>query len=66
MGETGTFTNLIKKVKVAALNIKWHHARHVTHRIAKCSLKKGKKWVIWVNYNFLIEKYNTVIYVLFE
>ena len=27
----GTFTNLIKKVKVAALNIKWHHVtRHVT------------------------------------
>ena len=56
MGENiGTFTNLIKKVKVAALNIKWHHVtRHVTPRNAKCSLKKGKKWVIWVNYNFLL------------
>ena len=44
MGENmGTFTNLIKKkVKVAALNIKWNHVtRHVTPRNAKCSLKKG-------------------------
>ena len=53
MGEKiGTFTNLIKKVKVAALNIKWHHmTHHVTSRNAKCSLKKGEKWV---NYNFLL------------
>ena len=42
-GNIGTFTNLNKKAKVAALNIKRYHVtRHVTPRNAKCSFKTGK------------------------